>query len=199
MVAVATQNTPQIELKSSMLPSATRLYEILCLAKGHGGDPSLKLIDRTCAAILRVGSASLDFWNTIVSETKFLELIANLVLKDDRKSVKQTVVELIEDATSASPATSPVVHANNAANGKQKPRQMIVSLCSAMIEVLPDCTEYQTDPEEYFRSLLYLLEQTSARYPSAINTEGLAVTTLDLLLEHTSIEVSSGHKPPFSP
>ncbi|QPH16557.1 hypothetical protein C2857_001230 [Epichloe festucae Fl1] len=144
---IATDCTPQIELKSSLLPSATRLYEILCLAEGHDGDPSLTLIDRTCAAILRIGSASPDFWETTVSETNFLETVANLVLKDPRKPVKQSVVELIEDATRAPPK-----------------------------------------PEEYFRSLLYLLEQTNARWPSATNVEALAVTTLDLLMRHTSIE-----------
>ncbi|KAG6039646.1 hypothetical protein E4U41_002343 [Claviceps citrina] len=180
---IATQNTPQTELKSSVLPSATRLYEILCLAKGHDGDAGLMLIDRTCAAILRVGSESLSFWNTIVSRTEFLKSMANLVLKDSRKFVKQTIVEHIEDATTAHLNTSP-----NTALDKRKPHQMVVALCSAMIEILPECMEHQAEPEDYFRSLLYLLEQSHTRYPSAINTETLAITTLDLLLKHTSIE-----------
>lgn len=173
-----------MELESGVLPSATRLYEIICLAKEYDGDDSsLALIDHTCAAILRVGSESLDFWNAAISKTKILELIANLVLKDSRKLVKQTVAELVEDATSAHTNTS-------SANGKQESHYMLVSLCSAMIAILPECMDYQSEPEEYFRLMLHLLEQSQTRCPSAIDIETLAVTTLDLLLQHTSMEAS---------
>ncbi|KAG5950854.1 hypothetical protein E4U53_004309 [Claviceps sorghi] len=189
---VATKNTPKMELKSSILPSTTRLYEILCLAKEHDDDPSLTLIDDACAAIFRVGSESLDFWNLLVTKTKFLDLIANLVLKDSRRLVKQTVVELIEDATSAHPITSPAVLANDATNDKHNPHQMAISLCSAMIKVLPDCMEHRSEPEEYFKLFLYLLEQSQTKSPSAINIESLAESALDLLLKHTSQEVSQG-------
>ncbi|KAG6241756.1 hypothetical protein E4U25_005574 [Claviceps purpurea] len=181
---VATQKTPRVELESGVLPSATRLYEIICLAKEYDGDDSsLALIDHTCAAILRVGSESLDFWNAAISKTKILELIANLVLKDSRKLVKQTVAELVEDATSAHTNTS-------SANGKQESHYMLVSLCSAMIAILPECMDYQSEPEEYFRLMLHLLEQSQTKCPSAIDIETLAVTTLDLLLQHTSMEAS---------
>ncbi|KAG6007950.1 hypothetical protein E4U21_005311 [Claviceps maximensis] len=194
---VATKNTSKFEFKSSILPSATRLYEILCLAEEHDDDPSLKLIDHTCVVIFHVGSESLDFWNTLVSKTNFLALIANLVLKDPRKLVKQTVVELIEEATSGHPTTSPVVRSceNDSANGKRNPHQMTVSLCSAMMEILPDCMEHQSEPQEYFRLLLHLLEQTQKKSPSAINIENLAESTLELLLKHTSKEVSQARFP----
>lgn len=180
-----------MELESSVLPSATRLYEIICLAKEHDGyDSSFALIDHACAAILRVGSESLDFWNAVISETKIMELIANLVLKDPRKLVKQTVAELIEDATSAHTNTSSVVHTEDLTNGKQKSHYMLVSLCSAMIAILPECMDHQSEPEEYFRLMLHLLEQSQNKCPSAIDIETLAVTTLDLLLQHTSMEAS---------
>ncbi|KAG5923160.1 hypothetical protein E4U42_005032 [Claviceps africana] len=185
---VATKNTPKIELKSNILLPATRLYEILCLAKEHDDDPSLKLIDGACAAIFRVGSESLDFWNILVSKTKFLELIANLVLKDPRRLVKQTVVELIEDATSGHPITSTVVPAKDTANDEHNPHQMTISLFSAMVKVLPDCMEHQSEPEEYFKLFLYLLEQTQTKSPSAINIESLVESILDLLLKHNSQE-----------
>ncbi|KAG6074888.1 hypothetical protein E4U30_001701 [Claviceps sp. LM220 group G6] len=188
---VATQKTPRVELESGVLPSATRLYEIICLAKEHDGDDSsLALIDHTCAAILRVGSESLDFWNAVISKTKILELIANLVLKDPRKLVKQTVAELVEDATSAHTNTLSVVHTEDLTNGKQESHYMLVSLCSAMIAILPECTDHQSEPEEYFRLMLHLLEQSQKKCSSAIDIESLAVTTLDMLLQHTSMEAS---------
>ncbi|KAK2595575.1 hypothetical protein QQS21_006686 [Conoideocrella luteorostrata] len=182
--------SPPIDLEDEMLPSANRLVKILALVEGNSGDRSLALIDRTCAAILRVGTMNPEFWNTTMSDTNFLELTINFLLKDPRILVRQTIVELIEDAVEGiHERRQAISDGEHVVIGRQECQPMFASLCGAVIDALPTCLDYPSQSEEYFKALLYLVEPRHMASASGVDVEGLAFVTLELLLRHTPIEV----------
>lgn len=152
-------------------------------------DMSLILVENTCTAVLRVGSTNKSFWNAAVESTPFLDFLKNFLLKDPRKAVRQIIVELLEDIPG--PETQILTPESGHSNsGREEANPIPLSICTALIEGLPLCLDYPSQPEEYFRAVLFLVDRFSATNPQAVDIEHLAVVARDLLLKHTCIEVS---------
>ncbi|KAF5138592.1 hypothetical protein E5D57_002378 [Metarhizium anisopliae] len=111
----------------------------------------------------------------------------NFLLKDTRKAVRQTIVELIEDITG--PQTQLLTpESGHSVYGNQEIRPVLFSICTALIEGLPLCLIHQSQPEEYFRALLHLVARASTMTSQALDIDLLAAVARDLLLKHTCIE-----------
>lgn len=184
----ATRYKTLLELGDDVLPHPTRLVDILTKVEGDTGDTSLALIESACTAVLRVGSVNQEFWNTVVTSTPFLDIMKNFLLKDPRKAVRQTIVELIEDITG--PQTQLLTpESGHSVYGNQETRPVLLSICTALIEGLPLCLIHQSQPEEYFRALLHLVARASTMTSQELDIDLLAAVARDLLLKHTCIEV----------
>lgn len=180
-----------LELNGGMLPNPTRIVEILAMAEEDMSDTSLTLIESACTAVLRVGIVNQEFWSMTEASTSFLEAMKTSLLKDPRKAVRQTIVELIEDVTgSQRQLLTPESGYSASASASEQSDPILVSICKALIDGLHLCLMYPSQPEEYFRALLYIVSRACTMAPQILDIEHLAEVTRDLLLKHTSIEAS---------
>lgn len=178
-----------LDLNGGMLPNPTRIVEILAKAEEDMSDTSLTLIESACTAVLRVGIVNREFWSLTVASTSFLEAVKTFLLKDPRKAVRQTIAELIEDVT-GSQRQLLTPESGHSASASEQSDPILSSICKALIDGLHLCLMYPSQPEEYFRALLYVASRACTMTPQVLDIEHVAEVTRDLLLKHTSIEVS---------
>jgi hypothetical protein len=184
----ASRYKPSSELSDEVLPNPGRLVSILARAEGDMSDASLALVESACTAVLRVGSVNREFWNAVVTSTSFLEILQNFLLKDPRKTMRQTTVELIEDATG--PHTQLLTpESGHSTSGRPEASPISHSIYAALTEGLPQCLLYPNQPEEYFRALLYLVGYQCTTSTQSVDVEHLAEVARDLLLKYTCTEV----------
>ncbi|OAA44825.1 Peptidase C19, ubiquitin carboxyl-terminal hydrolase 2 [Metarhizium rileyi] len=177
-----------LELADDVLPHPTRLVDILTKVEGDTSDASLTLIESACTAVLRVGSVNREFWSTTVTSTSFLDALKSFLLKDPRKAVRQTIVELVEDIASPQAQLS-TPESGYYTSSSQEVSPVSLAICTSLTESLPLCLVHSSQPEEYFRALLYLVSCACMTTPRALDIEHLSAVTRDLLLKHTCIEL----------
>lgn len=188
-------NLPQLGCLAIDSPSPGRLITILTQAGTVSDTTANFLTVNTLTAILFVGLGDREFWMKITSQNAFADLAHRLVLHDSGTMVRESMLKTIEQVTGLEGQQSSVT-ASDESSTSEGQESFTLSLWAVFSQILPDVTRFPDKCSELFGILQCLLVKLSTRQPLGNILRVTTPQACELLLSHTSTEVSFGSKAP---
>lgn len=168
-------------------PEPKRLVELLSDAVGCQGAASLPLITGTCGVILRLGRMKSRFWTYMTESPTFRDLVRQLLLFDQRRSVRIAALELFE--SSVDTEAPPLEEDEGGGTSTERPKSegLAQYLWPITLELELSVLELPDQCHQIFN----LLKRLIIHLRGQADLAELAVQTSTLLLQHEPDEVSA--------
>lgn len=172
------------------LPDPNRLVKMLSYAIDCPGDVSSPVIAGALVICLRLSMLYDKFWAKLSTNPDFNHNLHRLLLIDSRQNMRSLSAKLIEELFAAMSITT-LIRETDCENSVVSHESSIAGyfwkVTSAMIR---QTTAFPSQSEELFRLVYFLVVNISDRSPGCLNIEKFASQISQLLLEHTTTEVS---------
>ncbi|KAI9167392.1 Ubiquitin carboxyl-terminal hydrolase [Paramyrothecium foliicola] len=181
--------------RSFAFPPYARLLQVLSDAAVERDELAISLTSSSLATILRLALMKTEFWKAVSADDRFQKILLKLILQDDRKAMRNTAVNLIEDIVDQE-----CQRAFESSGGFPSERTIsthsIASyLWKTVVGVLPRTVDVPEFCQELFRVFHFLLIRVANINPELLDLDKLLQQTSGLLLRHTSTEVIDQDEP----
>ncbi|KAM0215002.1 hypothetical protein ACHAPQ_002853 [Fusarium lateritium] len=181
--------------KDLAMPEPARLVEILSYAVGCPGEVPSPVVAGTLVVCLRLSMLNDRFWTKLSKNSDFAHILQRLILIDPRQAIRSLSAKLVEELFTVVdhvPATS---EPDCEASAGSRDIELTKYFWTIVSDLVAQTASFPQQCDELFLLAHFLLIRIKIRAPELFDIATFAACTSNLLLEHTTTEVSrDGHK-----
>ncbi len=168
----------EVDVSSFGITSPDVFIEAMSRSLPAADEANFEVLVHSLDAVLNLGFFDPGFWRRLISHESFFNMLRALLLSE-QKSTRCLVVRKVREIVAREASTKPMAS-----------EQMSQSLWALVSQLIEEATHQPERCHELFDLSYYILRDARNRWRQGIDFAALAATMSNLLLSHTSSEVS---------
>lgn len=176
--------------KDLAMPEPARLLEILSYAVGCPGEVPSPAVAGTLVICLRLSMLNDGFWTKLRTNSDFAHILQRLILTDPRQAIRSLSVKLVEELFTVVDHVPAPSEPGCEASAESRDIELTKYFWTIVSDLVAQTANFPHQCEELFLLARFLLVKIKMRAPELFDIATFAACTSNLLLEHTTTEVS---------
>lgn len=172
------------------LPDPNRLVKMLSYAIDCPGDIPSPVIAGALVICLRLSMLDDKFWAELSTNPDFNDILHRLLLIDSRQTLRSLSAKLVEELFTVMSTATLISETDYETSVRSRECSMAEYFWKVTSAMVRQTTVFPSQCEELLKLVYFLVVKINARSPELLNIETFASQISQLLLEHTTTEVS---------